>query len=260
MNIIRQKMLESLGLGQHGVPEQPLELDEAITDAGQLRAVFMCGSAGSGKSYVIKQLMDNVNPKPKIVDSDKLFVKKLQVANLPSVIPPEDAPSGAEKELRKQQLELRNKAMESIKQVINNYLNGYLPILIDGTGKSYNNMVARKQTLEKLGYDTMCIVVSTSLDVAQERNAKRDRKLPAHGAGSVDEIWKLVQDNIPKYKQLFGENCIVVDNNPGMLNVGYMSEHVNKFFEGLPKNPIGQELVKSQAANRKVDPADVAQF
>ena len=249
MDPIRSKMLEALGL-----------VDEAITDAGQLRAILLCGGPGSGKSYVVKKLMDNVSPQPKVVDSDKLFVKKLDVAKLPKVIPPEDAPSPEEKALRTQQLDLRNKALEGIKQFLKNYLNGYLPLLIDGTGKNYNNMVIRKQKLESLGYDTMVIVVSTSLDVAQERNAKRERKLPAHGAGSVDEIWKLVQDNIPKYHQLFGENCVIVDNNPGKLDVDYMVGKVNKFFSGAPKNPIGQELVKSQAANRNVAQADLDTF
>jgi len=249
MDPIRAKMLEALGL-----------VDEAITDAGQLRAILLCGGPGSGKSYVVKKLMENIYPQPKVVDSDKLFVKKLQVANLPQVIPPENAPSPEEKALRTQQLDIRNKALESIKQFLKNYLNGYLPLLIDGTGKNYKNMVIRKEKLESLGYDTMIIVVSTSLEVAQERNAKRDRKLPAHGSGSVDEIWKQVQDNIPKYRQLFGENCVIVDNNPGRLDVDYMVEKVNKFFSGTPKNPIGQELVKSQAATRDVPQADLDTF
>lgn len=248
MSDTRQKMLEAFGL-----------VDEAITDAGQLRAILLCGGPGSGKSYVVKKLMENINPKPKIIDSDKLFVKKLNVAQLPQVIPPEDS-SPEEKELRTKQLAIRNTAVESIKGLLKNYLNGYLPILIDGTGKTYENMVIRKEKLESLGYDVMCLVVSTSLDVAQERNAKRDRKLPAHGKGSVDEIWKQVQNNIPRYHELFGENCVVVDNNPGKLDEAYMIGKVNKFFAGTPKNPIGQELVKSQAANRSVPQADLDTF
>lgn len=246
---LRTHILEAFGL-----------VDEAITDDGQLRCIFLSGGPGSGKSFVVKKLMENINPKPKIIDYDRLFVKKLQGANLPQVIPPEAAESPEEKALRDRQLDLRNTALESIKTVLKNYLNGYLPILIDGTGKNYDNMLFRKERLESLGYDTMCLVVSTSLDVAQERNAKRDRKLPAHGAGSVDEIWKQVQDNIPKYHRLFGNNCVVVDNNPDMLDVNYMASKVNKFFSGSPKNPIGQELIKSQAANRSVAQSDLDAF
>ena len=54
------------------------------------------------------------------------------------------------------------------------------------------------------------IFVNTSLDVALERNAERDRSVPDLIA---IKSWKDVQSNIGKFSQYFRANCVVVDNN-----------------------------------------------
>ena len=54
------------------------------------------------------------------------------------------------------------------------------------------------------------IFVNTSLDVALERNAERDRKLDEP---LVVQSWKDVQKNIGKFNNFFKQNFIIVDNN-----------------------------------------------
>ena len=92
-----------------------------------------------------------------------------------------------------------------------NFLEGRLGLIIDGTGKDYDKIAKQVQGLRALGYETYMIFVNTSLDTAQEQNAKRKRTLPEK---EVTAMWNAVQNNIGKFQRLFGgKNFIIVDNN-----------------------------------------------
>jgi adenylate kinase len=254
MHDIRQKMLEALGLAKETIIDDPKML---------LHACFNVGGPGSGKSYVLKQLQEVITPFPKVIDSDKLFTKKLQVNDLPQKIPAEASDNPEQQKLRQQQMALRDKAMASINSVLKTQIGGYFSIILDGTGKVSKKMAARKEVMERLGYDTFAIIVSTSLPVAQERNAKRERSLPATGEGSVEQIWGQVQNNIPFYKELFGNNCIIVNNDPGKLDVAALQAKMAKFFHSPVQNPIGQELLANKdkgSLTRDVAPDDMDKF
>jgi len=136
--------------------------------------------------------------------------------------------------------------MLGINNVLKTQMGGYFSVILDGTGKTAKKMEARKVAMERLGYDTFALIVSTSLPVAQERNAKRERSLPATGEGSVEQIWHQVQDNIPYYQQLFGDNCLVVNNDPGKLDIAELQAKMKKFFHSPVANPIGQELLANK--------------
>jgi adenylate kinase len=287
MNDIRTKMLEALGLA-------PLE--ETILDKGIMKAIFLTGGAGSGKSTVIKTLFptlaidshddsgqamirnkdgklepvnipsgaDVFTPPPKVIDSDKLFTRKLDVAGLPQKMPGKGATDPAEIELYKKQMALRNVALQKINNVLKSQLNGYLSIIIDGTGKNPENMVKRKAVLERLGYDTFILIVKADLETSQRRNKKRTRSLPEKGEGSVEEIWHMVQAAIPQYKQMFGKNCFIADNNDGQLNREALRKAVAGFLNSPVQNPIGQELIatgkKGGSITRNVAPEDIGAF
>ena len=71
-----------------------------------------------------------------------------------------------------------------------------------------------QERLQQMGYDTMMLFVNTSLEVAQQRNTKRQRSIPSD---MVTNMWKQVQDNIMKFQQMFGApNFFVVDNSGGL--------------------------------------------
>jgi adenylate kinase len=288
MNDIRTKMLEALGL-------KPIE--ETILDKGIMKAIFLCGSAGSGKSTVIKVLFpslgidyhsedgkawkkgkkgeadkevnlasgsDIVTPPPKVIDSDKLFSRKLDVAGLPQKMPGKNTQDPAEQELYKKQMAQRDVALSKINNVLETQLNGYLSVILDGTGKNPQNMEKRKATLERLGYDTFILVVKADLETSQRRNAERVRSLPAKGEGSVEEIWHQVNAAIPIYKQMFGKNCYIADNNDNQLNKESLRKAVGSFLNSPVQNPIGQELInqgkKGGSITRNVAPEDMNAF
>jgi len=85
-----------------------------------------------------------------------------------------------------------------------------LGLLIDGTGDDYNKIKKKNIELTKLGYDTYMIYINTTLEVAQQRNAQRDRKLPEK---MVEKIWKDVQKNLGKFQSLFKSNFRIIDNS-----------------------------------------------
>ena len=115
--------------------------------------------------------------------------------------------SGKELERRD---EIRARAKEITKLRQQNYIEGRIGLIIDGTGKNYVKIEKQMRGLQQLGYESHMIFVNTSLDVALARNAKRDRKLPE---SIVVQSWNEVQKNIGKFSQLFKNKFVIIDNN-----------------------------------------------
>ena len=53
-------------------------------------------------------------------------------------------------------------------------IKGRLGMVVDGTGRDYDKIKSQVAELRQLGYDCYMIFVNTSLDVALERNSKRE--------------------------------------------------------------------------------------
>ena len=68
----------------------------------------------------------------------------------------------------------------------------------------------KKHMLKQLGYDCYMIFVNTSLDVALERNAKRERSVPEYITRKSHAI---VQSNIGKFQNTFGMSNMIIDNS-----------------------------------------------
>jgi dephospho-CoA kinase len=239
---IRKVMMETFGM-----------VSETIVDKFALKAILLAGGTGSGKSYVLNRLKSHVYPLPKVVDSDKLFEAKLIVNKLPMILEPEGT------EIRMKQTQLRNQAISTYSKIYKSLLNGFMPMIIDGTGKNYEKHMLKKRVLEDLGYDVMCLMINTSLDVAQERNRKRERKLPPE---EVEKYWRMCQDNFPRYLKDFTTKTIV-DNNPGMADIVGTAKIVNKFLNEPVTNPLGIILAsnnKEGSITREVDPESISVF
>ena len=175
------------------------ELQEGVYDPNILKAFFLAGGPGSGKSYVVKRTTGGLGMK--ILNSDDHFERLLKQAGLDSKMPPEE----------KQPRDVaRDRAKEITKRQRDNYVDGRLGLIIDGTGKNYDKIAYQARELEGLGYDTHMIFVNTSLDVALQRNKERDRSVPEPLAV---KSWNAVQRNIGKFSNFFKGNFIIVDNN-----------------------------------------------
>jgi predicted kinase len=196
-------------------------ITEGVDDPGILKCVFLAGGPGSGKSYTAKEIFgvgksvtSSVSAGGlKLVNSDMAFEKALK----DNGINPKDL-GKIEKEDPKMwdtiagetnPKSIRNQAKKITKQQQAFYEAGRLGMIIDGTGDEVTKIKEKKKHAENLGYDCYMVFVNTSLEVAQERNASRDRTLSEK---LVAEIWKACQNNLGAFQSLFSGNFIIVDN------------------------------------------------
>ena len=214
------------------------QLQEGVYDPNILKAFFLAGGPGSGKSYVVKRTTGGLGMR--VVNSDIAFEKKLKDAGLTT-------------DLRELDPEVRDEVRGRAKKVTAkqkaNYLNGRLGLIIDGTGKDYDKIAKQATELKQLGYDVHMIFVNTSLDTALERNAKRDRKVPE---SLVIKSWNDVQKNIGKFSQFFRRNFIVVDNNDSEEDVmGPVFKQVMSLAKAKVQNPTGLKWIANELAMRR---------
>jgi len=175
------------------------DLQEGVYDPNILKAFFLAGGPGSGKSYVIGRTTGGLGMK--IVNSDDAFEKLLKDAGLSLKMPPEEEEPRSAVRTRAKKLTAKRQA---------NYVEGRLGLIIDGTGREFDRISKQARELEILGYDVYMIFVNTSIDVALQRNEKRARSVPS---SIVTNSWKAVQNNIGKFSNFFKNGFIIVDNN-----------------------------------------------
>ena len=214
------------------------DLQEGVYDPNILKAFFLAGGPGSGKSYVVKRGTGGLGLK--IVNSDDVFEKYLKDAGLSMKMPK------SEEEPRDK---LRDKAKSVTKSRMTNYVEGRLGLIIDGTGKEYDKIAKQATQLKQLGYDVHMIFVNTSLETALERNAKRDRTVPRSIA---TKSWKTVQSNMGKFSQYFRQNFIVVDNNDSDEDVmGPVYKQVMSLAKKKVQNKTGLNWIQGELDKRK---------
>ena len=214
------------------------ELQEGVYDPNILKAFFLAGGPGSGKSYVVKRTTGGLGMK--ILNSDDHFERLLKDAGLDSKMPPEE----------KQPRDVaRDRAKDLTTFQRRNFVRGRLGLIIDGTGKNYDKLAYQARELEGLGYDTHMIFVNTSLDVALQRNKERDRSVPEPLAV---KSWNAVQRNIGKFSNFFKGNFIIVDNNDKDED---MMQQVFKRVRALAnkkvRNQRGLQWIKGELEKKK---------
>jgi len=208
-------------------------LNEGVNDPNIFKAVFLGGGPGSGKSFVVGKTALTAQGL-KLINSDIAFEASLEKAGLKAT--PENiySPEG-------QSLRDRAKALTSKKK--NLALSGRLGLIIDGTGKDYNKILAQKEALELHGYDCFMILVNTNEETALERNSKRARSLPSE---TVSKMWHGVHDNVGKFQNLFKGRMIIVDNSDGVdINHNTLQAYkvVMKWLAKPVNNPIAKHWI-----------------
>ena len=222
-----------------------IELVEGVNDPGILKAVFLAGGPGSGKTYVAKGLFGiperlNISQTGmKMVNSDKELKYLLNKfgfgTDLDSL--PDEVFSNLTNPKDPKYSGLRSFAKDLTGQRRKLYQDGRLGMIIDGTGDDFKKIAAEKAELEKVGYDTYMIFVNTTLEVALERNENRDRVLPEK---IVRDSHRTVNQNIGGFQGLFGgSNYLIVDNNEHVEE-----EKAQKRFGMLVKQGLGKFIRK----------------
>ena len=240
-------------------------VSEGVDDPGILKAIFLAGGPGSGKTWVAKGLFgipDRVNVSQsglKMVNTDKelkYLLNKYGFGTKLDILPDEVFKNLTDP-TQKDYSGLRSFAKELTGVRKEQYINGRLGMIIDGTGDDFKEIRKQKKEIEKKGYDTFMIFVNTSLEIALQRNEKRDRVLPK---GLVVNSHREVTKNVGGYQGLFGgSNFLVIDNNKDLdeekaqkrFNM-LVKRGISKFVNKPIKNKIGQSWVRKQKLLKKM--------
>lgn len=205
---------------------------ESINDKNLFKAIFMCGGPGAGKSFISKQIYRN---NLKIVNSDILFEFLLTKNKMSKII----AEFGTDE--YGEQMKLRDQGKKLTGKLKENYLNGMLPVILDGTGKNFKKTKEAKDKLEDIGYDCSMIFVNTDLETALTRNKNRERSV---NDDIVKNSWTQVQTNIGKFQQEFGDHFYIVDNSEGhTLDKKRLNQIENKTLNDPLQNREGLRII-----------------
>jgi len=200
------------------------------------KAIFLAGPAGSGKSYISKQLIPSSFI---IINSDDTYeemLKKSGIGLKQKDFNPDQLSQAAK--FQAQAVKDTNQKFLTLSQEKKN-------IVIDGTGAASNPVLKKKQQLEDLGYDVFMLMIYVSPLVSLERNKNRDRSL---NPSIVLRTWRDVNKNIETYKESFSNNFSLINNNPEDTNISFSKEILQPYLStthsGRPKTP--EELEKSK--------------
>lgn len=227
-------------LKKEEVDHGTLTIDEGLYDPSIFKAIFLAGGPGSGKSFVAKNTTGGHGFK--MVNSDLAFELLMKEAGMSLKL------MDLTPDQTKKKDAIRDRAKELTKMRLQNYIAGKLGVIIDGTGKDVAKIQKQKKKLEDLGYDCYMIFVNTSLEVALQRDAKRERSV---GQELVTKMWNGVQNNIGAFQRMFNGNFTIIDNNNAQQDVLLtVWKEVSKFAKHPVKNPIAVNWIKAEIEKR----------
>jgi shikimate kinase len=211
-------------------------INEGVYDPNIFKAVFMAGSPGSGKTTVAKKLFDGTGMKFLNVDD---FYNYLRQAEKVEGEPETDY----------------SKAWEKYRKREQNYIDGRLGIVIDGTGKNPGIMRDLKERLEALGYETAMVFVNTTLQTSIDRAEKRAEQPGKDQGRKIDPAfikltWDRVQQGLGQLQNIFKDKFFIIDNNRSDLNIDYIEKYMNRWLNKPPASHVAKEWMEDQKKMR----------
>jgi len=175
---------------------------EGVYDPNIFKAIFVVGSPGAGKSYMIDKL-GLTSYGLKLVDSDVAFTHMLKKVNGDN-LKLDTIPSSIRDPIR-------SDATDITDRIEMQYAEGRLGLIIAGTAADIEKVKSKRDQLVELGYDTYIVFVNTTLEVSLARNRKRERSIPED---VVIDKWNRYNANSNKLVGIFGvDHWIGIDNS-----------------------------------------------
>lgn len=221
------------------------------------KVIFMAGAPGSGKSTVIHKL--GLSNRLEIINPDDQYEAALESEGIPSdrkslldkYKPLKDQYSLAKEsgdtdllaDLEPEYLRLRNllsrnmvlfnQARKSAKKAQRDHIDAGKEFLVDGTGGNYNEIAKQVERLESAGYDVAMIFIDVPMDTSIARDFSRGEKGGRRlGAKSVEKSWAAVNQNMPRYEELFGNDFFYIDasENEFKNSINSISAEIKRFL------------------------------
>ena len=186
------------------------------------KAIFVCGSGGSGKTTFVKNnLSDYTN-----INVDLIYEKLLIDSGLGLKII----------DFNDEQYETAYKLFDSAK-ILNDtkFLKAISAgdnIVIDGIGRNSDIILSQKNLLEKSGYSTYMVIIYSDLENCIERVNNRNR---VYNEQLTIDSWYKSYSNISTYKKEFGKSFLFIYNDNNEWN--------KKFEEFKNENRILKTII-----------------
>ena len=184
------------------------------------KAIIMAGGASVGKSTILTTIesqlsgFENLNADKYVEDKDSPMFGNLSAAS--TQIRKRDLPSAIEAK--------RN-------------------LIYDTTASNLSTLQPTLDMLNEGGYDVMMIMVYAHPIVSFLRNYKRERKVPAAG---VLGTWANVYNLLDEYKNIFGDNFILVNTPAGPEEASEIANFEKAYQDGTLKEYFDNLLSSGQ--------------
>jgi len=217
-------------------------LDEGVNDPHTFKCIFLFGPMGAGKSTVARPLLSHTGLRSVNLDNfNEMFIKKGQV------------PTG---HLSPDQLEKSWQLSQTQQQ---NFIDGRLGIIIDGSGRNPSTAIGVIEKLQPLGYEFMMIFVNVSEATSIARQQSRaDKQQQQWGVGrQVDptlakNTYAQVQQNLGKYSAYFGPQRFVYVDNENTPDLTQATKKVDAFLNAPVTQPEAIGWIQAQKGGQQV--------
>jgi len=219
--------------------------------ATKLKAIFMVGGPGAGKTNVGKGLQLGRRGY-KVVNQDIALEAMKQEAGLPA------KESDYTAEQRSTRSKLGAAARKAAVAKFDKYAAAGDGMVIDGTGASYNATTKKIKALQDAGYEVHMVVATTPLETAIERNrARTERSLPDF---VVKKTYENVQESLKKYREDFGDRLYEINTETIEYGKPLPNDFLQKVYAGINTNKVGKVDASNFATQYDVLESQGAEF
>jgi predicted kinase len=221
------------------------DLEEGVNDPDIFKAIFLAGPPGAGKNTVIRKLnLHNTGLKLQDFDQTLHLLQRTGLAKPMDYVKSQDAT------MKRQSLFLQN----------------MLGLIINTTGRDYEQLLGLNKQLKTAGYDTFMLFVDVEYDVALSRIHDREKnatdpadRRPVDMEYFVD-AYDNSKNNLDFYALMFGNQFAVVTNNERLIEddsadvfnqtVREAGKKVARFLR-KPLTPTAQTVVAQAKSTRQ---------
>jgi cytidylate kinase len=207
---------------------------EGIEDRGILKALFVIGIPGAGKTYTTRKLSGEVSPVVVNTDRAAEFLAKKMKSKVSS---------------KTWSSTFKDTAHRMTKNMLFNYINGMLPMFVDSTSNDISNILQRIGILESVGYEVGCVFVNSTLEDALERARRREN---VDQLRAVDEafIELVYRDNMENKRFLKNKVNFFIDYDPFQTEfeltdytLDELFQKTQEFYKSPVKNVVGKRII-----------------
>ena len=197
----------------------------------KLKAIFMVGGPGAGKTNVGKGLQLGRRGY-KVVNQDIALEAMKTEAGLPA------NESDYTAEQRSMRSKLGSAARKAAVAKFDKYAANGDGMVIDGTGASYNATTKKIKALEDQGFEVHMVVAMTPLETALERNrARKERSLKDF---IVKKTYDQVQASLAQYRKDFGDKLYEINTETIEYGKPLPNDFLQQVYAGINANKVGK--------------------